>query len=248
MNQLQSETLGELAPALVKAQATMGVAIKDTTGQIGQNRNYKYADLASVMNAAADALEANGLATVQRPMPSESGVCIQTMIVHESGEWISDGGLHLPMQQITPQGAGSSITYARRYGLAAMLGVVQDDDDAASASAITPDLDAAFSGKPAPAKKAVAAKAKSSPAKTTNPAAKAQEAIAAAFDATPADNTEADQLMGFGKHKDTRLGDVPGNYLDWLLTQDAKDGYEAEHAEAHAKYRRELYRREQAVA
>jgi len=114
----------------------MGVAVKAATGQIGQNRNYKYADLASVMNAAADALAANGLSVVQRPMPSEQGVCIQTMILHESGEWISDGGLHLPMQKIDPQGAGSSITYARRYGLAAMLGIVQDDDDAASATAM----------------------------------------------------------------------------------------------------------------
>jgi len=119
----------------------MGVAVKDATGQIGQNRNYKYADLASVMNAAAPALEANGLSVVQRPMPSEKGVCIQTMILHSSGEWISDGGLHLPMQKIDPQGAGSSITYARRYGLAAMLGIVQDDDDAASATALqTPQL------------------------------------------------------------------------------------------------------------
>lgn len=136
MNELQSESLAALAPALNKAQATMGVAVKDTAGQIGQNRNYKYADLASVMNAASAALKDNGLSVVQRPMPSEKGVCIQTMILHSSGEWISDGGLHLPMQKIDPQGAGSSITYARRYGLAAMLGIVQDDDDAASATAM----------------------------------------------------------------------------------------------------------------
>lgn len=134
MNDLQSETLAAIGPALRKAQASMGVAVKDTTGQIGQNRNYKYADLASVMNAASSALADNGLSVVQRPMPSDKGICIQTMILHESGEWISDGGLHLPMQKIDPQGAGSSITYARRYGLAAMLGIVQDDDDAAHAT------------------------------------------------------------------------------------------------------------------
>ena len=117
-----------------KAQAEIGVAVKDATGQIGQNKNYKYADLASVQRAAEVALPENGFSVVQRPMPSEKGVCISTMILHSSGEWISDGGLHLPMQKIDPQGAGSSITYARRYGLAAMLGIVQDDDDAASAT------------------------------------------------------------------------------------------------------------------
>jgi len=136
MRDLQSETLGALGAALSKAQAEMGAAIKAASGQIGQNRNYKYADLASVMNAASDALKENDLSVVQRPMPSDKGVCVQTMILHKSGEWISDGGLHLPMQKIDPQGAGSSITYARRYGLAAMLGIVQEDDDAASATAM----------------------------------------------------------------------------------------------------------------
>jgi hypothetical protein len=133
MSQLQSDTIGEIATALSKAQATMGVALKDTTGQIGQNRGYKYADLASVINAARDSLVANDLAVVQRPQPSDKGICIQTTIVHASGEWIADGGLHLPLTKIDPQGAGSSITYARRYGLAAMLGIVQDDDDGAAA-------------------------------------------------------------------------------------------------------------------
>lgn len=135
MTDLQSPTIGKIAAALVKAQSTMGVALKDTTGQIGQNKGYKYADLASVITAARDALALNDLAAIQRPMPSDKGVCVQTMLVHSSGEWITDGGLHLPLTKVDPQGAGMSITYARRYGLAAMLGIVQDDDDGAAATA-----------------------------------------------------------------------------------------------------------------
>jgi hypothetical protein len=231
MNHLQSESLTEIGHALAAAQASMGIAIKDTRGQIGQNKNYKYADLASVMNAAHDALEANKLSVIQRPMPSDVGVCIQTMILHESGEWISDGGLHLPLQKIDPQGAGSSITYARRYGLAAMLGIVQDDDDAASAVA----------QQDAPAAK-----------KASKPAQTAVEAIASQLDATPATTTvsaAADEyVFKFGKHKGVALQDVPANYLDWLLTQGGKPGYEQQQAEAHAMYRRELARREAVTA
>jgi len=136
MNDLQSASIAEISTALAKAQATMSVAVKDTTGQIGQNRGYKYADLVSVITAAREALAANGLAVIQRPMPSQgSTITLQTMIVHSSGEWISDGGLTLPAQKNDPQGMGSAVTYARRYGLAAMLGIVQDDDDGAAAVA-----------------------------------------------------------------------------------------------------------------
>lgn len=137
MEQYQSATIGKLAGALVKAQASMGVAIKDTKGQVGQNRNYKYADLASVINASREALAANDLAVLQRSYPNERGVCLQTTLVHSSGEWISDGGLTLPAPKNDPQGFGSAMTYARRYGLAALLGIVQDDDDGASAVAAT---------------------------------------------------------------------------------------------------------------
>jgi hypothetical protein len=231
MNNLQSESLTEIGHALAAAQASMGVAIKDTRGQVGQNRNYKYADLASVMNAAHDALEANKLSIIQRPMPSDVGVCIQTMILHESGEWISDGGLHLPLQKIDPQGAGSSITYARRYGLAAMLGIVQDDDDAASA---------------------VAQQGAQAATTAAAPAQSAVQAITERFDATPAPPTESstgdDYVFRFGKHKGSSIREVPGTYLDWLLAQPAKDGFEEQHAEQHAMFRRELARREKVGA
>jgi hypothetical protein len=242
MNNLQSESLAEIGRALAAAQASMGVAIKDSRGQIGQNRNYKYADLASVMNAAHDALEANHLSVIQRPMPSDVGVCIQTMILHESGEWISDGGLHLPLQKIDPQGAGSSITYARRYGLAAMLGIVQDDDDAASAVSHQESHAAKKAPTPAPAAP------KPAPAKT------AAEQLADMFDAAPAappasavggdTGANADAYtFKFGKNKGKALTEVESSYLDWLLKQPPREGYEDEHAAQHAMFRRELHRR-----
>ncbi len=132
MNLYQSESIGKVSAALVKAQSTMGVAIKDATNPHFKS---KYADLASIINAARDPLADNGLAVVQRSHPNDRGVQLQTTIVHESGEWISDAGLFLPAAKVDPQGFGSAMTYARRYSYAAMLGIVQDDDDGARAVA-----------------------------------------------------------------------------------------------------------------
>ncbi len=129
---LQSETISSIAAALVKAQATMGVALKDSTNPHFKS---KYADLASIINAAREPLADNGLAVIQRSHPNDRGVQLETMLIHESGEWISDGGLFLPAAKVDPQGFGSAMTYARRYAYAAMLGIVQDDDDGARAVA-----------------------------------------------------------------------------------------------------------------
>jgi hypothetical protein len=218
MSQLQSDTLAKLAPALVKAQATMGVALKDSTNPHFRS---KYADLTSIITASRDALTENGLAVVQRCHPNDRGVQLETVIVHSSGEWLSDGGLFLPASKIDPQGFGSAMTYARRYSYAAMLGIVQDDDDGNAASA---------------------------PRVAAAPAQSAVQAITERFDATPAPATESgtgdDYVFRFGKHKGSSIREVPGTYLDWLLAQPAKDGFEEQHAEQHAMFRRELARRE----
>jgi hypothetical protein len=222
----QSDTLAKLAPALVKAQAEMGVALKDSTNPHFRS---KYADLTSIITASRDALTDNGLAVVQRSHPNDKGVQLETVVVHSSGEWISDGGLFLPAAKLDPQGFGSAMTYARRYAYAAMLGIVQDDDDANTASA------------PRPAAK-----------KASKPAQTAVQAIAEQFGVTPAATTvtaAADEyVFKFGKHKGVALQDVPANYLDWLLTQAAKPGFEQAHAEQHAMFRRELHRRDQVPA
>ena len=130
MSALQSETIGKIAAALVALQAEILPAAKSAENP---HLKSKYADLASIIEAAREQLAKNGLAVLQRAHPCEKGVQLQTTVVHTSGEWISDGGLLVPAQKIDPQGFGSAMTYARRYGYAAMLGIVQDDDDAVAA-------------------------------------------------------------------------------------------------------------------
>jgi hypothetical protein len=125
-----SESIKELAMALAKAQAQLRPAIKDSANPFFKN---KYADLSSVWEACRDALHAHGLAVVQAPLSTEAGAGVETMLLHSSGEWMSET-LILPLAKNDPQGAGSAITYARRYALAAFVGVCPEDDDANAAS------------------------------------------------------------------------------------------------------------------
>lgn len=147
-----SEQLNELSAALAKAQGEMSGAKKDAANPFFKS---KYADLASVWEACREALSKNGLAVVQTAAADEAAtVHITTMLVHASGQWIRDT-LTMKPKDTTPQGIGSTITYGRRYGLAAIVGVAPEDDDgeaaqgrAASRSAA--DARAAFQRSAAP--------------------------------------------------------------------------------------------------
>jgi len=120
----------EIASAMAKAQAAMKPALKDSSNPHFKS---KYADLTSVWEACRDALAKNGLSVVQIPGFDANDVWLETMILHTSGESIS-GRYPLRPQQNTPQAYGSALSYARRYSLASMLGVVSDDDDGNAAS------------------------------------------------------------------------------------------------------------------
>lgn len=122
--------LKELATALAKAQAAMKPALKDSTNPHFKS---KYADLTSVWEACRDALTKNGLSVAQVTEFDGEQTWIRTILLHSSGEQL-EGRYPLRPVQNTPQGMGSAISYARRYALAAMVGVVADDDDGQAAS------------------------------------------------------------------------------------------------------------------
>lgn len=126
-----SETLKEIAPALVKAQSAIRSAIKDATNPHFRS---KYADLSSVVEAVKPALVANGITFLQGVADAEGGVAVETMLLHTSGEWISST-LRIPASKNDAQGYGSAITYGRRYGLQSLCGVPSDDDDGNAAVA-----------------------------------------------------------------------------------------------------------------
>lgn len=121
----------EVSAALVKAQRAFGPALKSSTNPHFKS---KYADLSACVEAVIDALHANGIALIQRNIACDSGVCIETVFVHESGETLSSGPLHVPAQKQDPQGYGSALTYARRYSLMAACGIAPEDDDGNAAT------------------------------------------------------------------------------------------------------------------
>ena len=130
-----SDSIKELATALAKAQKTLAGAKKDATNPHFKSR---YADLAACWEAAKSTLPDNGLCVFQTTRVSEQDeVIVITRLAHSSGEWI-EGELALPVSKADAQGYGSALTYARRYGLCAIVGIAPEDDDGNAAAAAKP--------------------------------------------------------------------------------------------------------------
>ena len=125
-----------IAAALVKAQKEFGPALKTATNPHFRS---KYAALDACVEAVIDALNNNGIFLMQYTHPCEDGVIVETMFIHESGEHMSGGRLHVPASKQDPQGYGSALTYARRYSLQAACGIAPEDDDGNAASKPKPE-------------------------------------------------------------------------------------------------------------
>lgn len=117
----------ELIKALIAARREMGSAKKGTANLFFKS---KYADLAAVIEAVKDPLEAHGLSFVQ---DIENG-CVVTVILHESGESMKLAPFPVMTAKQDAQGMASGVTYARRYSLQTALGVPAEDDDGNAAS------------------------------------------------------------------------------------------------------------------
>lgn len=132
MNNMSTE-IKDLCAALSKAQGMMRNASKDS---LNPHFKSKYADLASVIDASREPLAVNGLSFVQVTGEDNLIPTITTYLMHESGQWISSF-MKLPLpERYTSQQLGSSMSYARRYMLSAILGIAAEDDDGNSASGV----------------------------------------------------------------------------------------------------------------
>jgi hypothetical protein len=129
--QTSSETIGKLGEALSKAQATMLEAKEDAKNPFFKSN---YADLTSVWRACRKSLTENGLCVSHSTILQGEEIFLVTKLIHSSGEWI--GGYYpLMLAKRDPQSMGSAITYAKRYALAAIVGVcVEGEDDDAEKS------------------------------------------------------------------------------------------------------------------
>ena len=140
-----SETLDLIAPALLAAQKEINNASKDA-----KNPHFRssYASLGSVIEAVKEPLNRNNITVIQSlSSGSGSGLYLNTRLLHASGQWIEDASFS-PLPKADPQGVGSACTYLRRYSLAAMLCITQEDDDGNAASGrATPSAPAKPSGR-----------------------------------------------------------------------------------------------------
>lgn len=125
----------EISAALVRAQKAFGPALKSSSNPHFKSR---YADLAACVEAVIDALNENGIALIQKTDLCEDGAIVETTFIHESGETMSAGKLHVPASKQDAQGYGSALTYARRYSLMAACGIAPEDDDGNAATAAAP--------------------------------------------------------------------------------------------------------------
>lgn len=128
----KSENIQELCAALVKFQSEVKAVKKDAENPYFKS---KYADLSSIWDAVRKPLSANGLAVIQTNQGDLEGktIILDTVLLHSSGQWIS-GTMTMTPTKTDPQGLGSAQTYARRYGLSAILGIATEDDDDGNAA------------------------------------------------------------------------------------------------------------------
>lgn len=121
----------KIAAAFVKAQKAFNPALKTSVNPHFKSR---YVGLDGCVEAVIDALNDNGIALMQHTSECENGVIIETIFLHESGEILNCGKLHVPASKMDAQGYGSALTYARRYSLMAACGIAPEDDDGNAAS------------------------------------------------------------------------------------------------------------------
>ena len=197
MDQTQSDQINDLAGAIVTAQSKLEPAKKDATNPFFHS---KYADLPAVWQALAP-FRAEGIAITQSPMESPDGyIVLDTQLTHTSGQWMRSR-LKMRVAKDDPQGAGSALTYARRYALGCMTGLVTEEDDDGNAASHAP------AGKTSDQKFKAIPNQPAVPAPAPKPAAQASDLL-------PPANT---WQIPFGKNKGKLLCDVPDSDVDYLL-------------------------------
>ena len=123
-----------ISAALVKAQKQFAPALKTNTNPHFKS---KYVGLDGCVEAVIDALNDNGIYLMQKNHPNDTGIAVETIFIHESGESISGGVLTVPAVKQNPQGYGSALTYARRHSLMAACGIAPENDDDGNASSLS---------------------------------------------------------------------------------------------------------------
>ena len=132
-----SENIKNLAQALAKAQSEIGNPTNTATAKVptksGSSYSYSYTPLPDILDHVKPTLAKHGLSVLQSGITAEQGIGVQTILLHESGEWVELPPVLAPVNgSTTPQDIGGILTYFRRYQMAGIAGIASDDDDDAS--------------------------------------------------------------------------------------------------------------------
>ena len=207
MDLFQSEHINELAAAIVKAQLALVPAVKDHVNPFFKS---KYADLPSVWEAASSFRE-NGIAITQSPMDApDEYIVLDTQLSHISGQWMRSR-LKIRVAKNDPQGYGSALTYARRYALGCMTGIVTEEDDDGNAASMQQKertYQAAQQHKQT---------AQAKIAELREEGEKMPMPPSLHDDTHPAD-AAAPFTWRMGKHKGKPITEIPLDYLTWACT------------------------------
>jgi len=122
----KSESITGLAKSLIALQGELKPVSKDAINPFFKS---KYADLSSIWDACRGLLTKHGFALSQLPHVQDGQIVLTTLLLHETGEWLSSDLLVTPVKPNDPQAVGSALTYSRRYGLSAILGICSEEDD-----------------------------------------------------------------------------------------------------------------------
>jgi hypothetical protein len=141
-----SKSIIKISPALLASQKKIGAVKKGSTNPFFHS---KYADLGAVMEACKDILNENDITILQPVGSDENGVYVETVLLHSSGEFVSDKMRIAPKSETSPQDQGSAISYARRYSLQSMVFIPAEDDDAERATKPTRTVQASEDPDPA---------------------------------------------------------------------------------------------------
>ena len=126
----KSQEIDKLAEALAKAQSELEGAKKESTNPFFKSG---YADLHAVIKSAFPYLSKHGLSVSQGNEIIPGAICVTTTLMHSSGQWLRSK-IKVPSSKVDAQGVGAAMTYGRRYGLSAIVGIAQYDDDGNSIS------------------------------------------------------------------------------------------------------------------
>jgi hypothetical protein len=203
-NQLQSEQTNDLVSALVKASAEIKTAKKDAENPFFKS---KYSDLPSIVDACKSALLKNNLVVTQSTTLVNGVTALVTTLHHTSGQWIR-GYYPVTAVKADPQAMGSAITYARRYALSAIVGVVSEDDD---------------DGESAMGRSVYSAPKRNGieyiePTNRVNTQGNSEEPIKASASADGSIDWKSVKIH-FGKNKDVALGNLTPRSLSWWIRE-----------------------------